>query len=122
MGDHGGPIWTLERGPIGAMRLQRAQQAYERRDTVEAVIEAEELLDEEPDNPAALLIVADGSLEIGHPEVARSAYEDFLEMRPDDPLAWAGLAVAAGRVQRAASGHNRLRLQRCAKLCGDDIY
>jgi tetratricopeptide (TPR) repeat protein len=94
MADHGGPIWTMERGPIGAMRLQRAQQAYERRDTVEAVIEAEELLDEEPDNQAALLIVADGSLEIGHPEVAHSAYEDFLEMQPNDPLAWAGLAVA----------------------------
>jgi tetratricopeptide (TPR) repeat protein len=94
MRDEGGPIWTLERGPIGALRLQRAQQAYERRDTREAVIEAEELLDEEPDNQAALLIVADGSLELGQPEVARVAYEQFLEIQTDDALAWAGLAVA----------------------------
>ena len=98
MADHGGPIWTLERGPIGALRLKRAQDAYARRDTLEAVTEAEELLDEEPDNQAALLIVADGSLELAQPGVARVAYRDYLEMQPNDVLAWAGLAVSCYEV------------------------
>lgn len=97
MGDRG-PIWSLERGPIGALRLKSAQDAYARRDTQEAVTEAEELLDHEPDNDQALLIVADGSLELGQPEVARVAYAEYLEMRPEDALGWAGMAVAAYEV------------------------
>ena len=97
MGDRG-PIWTLERGQIGALRLESAKDAYARRDTQEAVTEAEELLDLEPDNHEAMLIVADGSLELGQPEVARVAYQDYLELCPEDALGWAGLAVAAYEV------------------------
>ncbi|MCK6525240.1 tetratricopeptide repeat protein [Myxococcota bacterium] len=79
---------------VSAMRLAEARAALEDGDPQTAIVEAEELLDVDPDNLDALFLVGDASLELGDALGARAAYERYLELCPDDPGALSGLAVA----------------------------
>lgn len=80
---------------VTAMRLAEARAALDDGDPQTAIVEAEELLDVDPDNLDALFLVGDASLELGDALGARAAYERYLELCPDDPGALSGLAVAS---------------------------
>ncbi|MCB9758853.1 MAG: tetratricopeptide repeat protein [Alphaproteobacteria bacterium] len=88
------PAWSVNAAAIAALRLQQARTALERGDPQAAIVEAEELLDVEPDNPEALLLVGDAALEMADPPGAHAAYQRYVELHPDDPVALSGLAVA----------------------------
>jgi tetratricopeptide (TPR) repeat protein len=76
------------------LRLKQAQQSFKTQDFATALIEAEELLDQYPDDFDALMIVGDSSLELGEALGAEAAFCRFLEFRPDDPVALSALAIA----------------------------
>ena len=76
------------------MRLAEARAALDDGDPQTAIVEAEELLDVDPENLDALFLVGDASLELGDALGARAAYERYLELCPDDPGALSGLSVA----------------------------
>jgi len=86
--------WKLDLADIGALRLQHARRAFNDRDPQLALVEAEELLDDEPDNLDALLIVADAALELGDPAVSRAAFLQAIDLGASSALLMSGLAVA----------------------------
>ena len=86
--------WQLDMAEIGALRLQHARRAFDDRDPQLALTEAEELLDDEPDNLEALLIVADAALELGDPAVSRAAFLQAVDLGATSSLVLSGLAVA----------------------------
>lgn len=79
--------WTVDPGTRRALRLGRitrhlATQAPER-----AIVEAEELLDDDPRDPEGLLWLATASLGARDFLVAREGYEALLDA-PEPPAAW----------------------------------
>jgi tetratricopeptide (TPR) repeat protein len=90
----GGEGVRADAATVTAMRLAEARAALEDGDPQTAIVEAEELLDVDPENLDALFLVGDASLELGDALGARAAYERYLELCPDDPGALSGLAVA----------------------------
>jgi tetratricopeptide (TPR) repeat protein len=83
--------WAMD---LGGLRLEKARQAFESRNPAQAIVEAEELLDTEPDNIEALMIVGNASLEMGDPATGRAAFIHVLDMDPDQVMAVTGLAVS----------------------------
>jgi Flp pilus assembly protein TadD len=65
--------WTLDPSARHAMLLDAARTALQRGDHVSAVILAEELLDDAPDDTDALLVVAEAAPVYGHGEVGALA-------------------------------------------------
>lgn len=90
-----GTGWTVDPEALGALRLEQARLALDRGDAMDAVVEAEELLDEVPDHGEALLVVGDGSLDLNDAPSAHAAYGRYLELHPEDPIALSGLAIAS---------------------------
>lgn len=87
--------WTLDDATRLRIRTERIEGAIGERDWHTAIIEAEELLDDSPDNTQALLRLADATLEIPDAEGAAQAYEQYLRRVSDpEPRSLAGLAVA----------------------------
>jgi len=86
--------WTLAPGMLRELRLKKAGQALADGDPDLATVEAEELLDEEPANVDALLIVGDASLEIGVPACAIEAFSQALDLVDDAPRARSGICIA----------------------------
>ncbi|MCB9791829.1 MAG: tetratricopeptide repeat protein [Alphaproteobacteria bacterium] len=86
--------WSVDPDALGALRLEQARAALERGDAQLAVVEAEELLDDNPDHAEALLMVGDSALELNDAPSAHAAYGRYLELRPDDAAALSGLAIA----------------------------
>ena len=93
-----GSGWTVDPSLLAAMRLGHARKALDEEEPDNAVAEAEELLDQEPDNLEALRVVAEAELELGTASVARLAFERCLALDDTDPHAWSGLAIAAFEV------------------------
>ncbi|MED5373473.1 MAG: tetratricopeptide repeat protein [Myxococcota bacterium] len=87
--------WANELGGLDELRLRRAADAFEKGQVDEAITEAEELLDDDPDNVDALLVVGEASLEVGAYATARLAFEHVLQLGPDNLRAWAGLSLAS---------------------------
>jgi tetratricopeptide (TPR) repeat protein len=79
---------------LHAMRLERCRDAYRKRDLVTAILEAEELLDEDPNNAGALEIVSDAEIGLGHGREAVLALTALKDIAPDSPRVMSGLAVA----------------------------
>ncbi len=69
----GGGGWTLDPSARHAMLLDAGRTALAQGDHAQAVVLAEELLDEDPDDVEALLIVADAAPRYGHGEVGALA-------------------------------------------------
>lgn len=69
-------------------------QAYQVRDLHTALLEAEELLDEEPDNLTALQLLGDTELDLGHGHEAALVFEHLVELDAGVARFWGGLAVA----------------------------
>ncbi len=90
-----GSGWTVDPSLLAAMRLGHARKALDDEEPEKAVAEAEELLDQEPDNLDALRVVAEAELELGTASVARLAFERCLVLDATDAHAWSGLAIAA---------------------------
>jgi len=86
--------WTLAPGMLRELRLKRAEEALSAGDPDLATVEAEELLDEEPDHLTALLVVGDASVEIGMPACAVAAFSHVLSLTPAQPRAQTGLCIA----------------------------
>lgn len=91
--------WRIDPETRAALRLDRVRKALDQGDFNGAVLEAEELLDEEPDHVEGLFLLAEALLEVGDPENAARTYERHLELVADPDAdehatAWAGLAVA----------------------------
>ena len=79
---------------LHAMRLERSRMAYKQRDLVTAILEAEELLEEDPNNVGALEIVADSEIGLGHGREALLALTALEKIQPDSVRVYSGLAVA----------------------------
>ncbi|MBN1336213.1 MAG: tetratricopeptide repeat protein [Deltaproteobacteria bacterium] len=87
-------VWGVDRASLAAMRLSRVRQAYEAEDLWTAVLEAEEILDDKPDDVEALELLGDAELDLGH---GREAELIFARLRGSDernPTYLSGLAIA----------------------------
>jgi Flp pilus assembly protein TadD len=61
----------------------------------QVVLEAEERLDEQPDDADALRRLAEALVELGDVELAHEVHLDLVRLRPEDPDALLGLALTA---------------------------
>lgn len=86
--------WGSDLGVLHALRLHKTREAYENRDLVTALVEAEEILDEDPTETSALEVLGDIELDLGHGREATLVYERLLALHADTPEYLAGLAVA----------------------------
>jgi tetratricopeptide (TPR) repeat protein len=86
--------WSIDPDVRSSLRLDRIRQAAEREDWSEVALEAEELLDEEPDHAEALFLLGEALLELGQPEVAVKAYEHRVRVAGDEPDVLLGLGLA----------------------------
>lgn len=86
--------WGLDASAISELRLARANKALEGGDPATASIEAEELLEEDPDNLDALMLVGEASLDTGAFATARIAFQHILSIDGALVRAWAGLSLA----------------------------
>lgn len=110
----GGGGWTVDPGALAQLRMTQAAEAYQRGELEQALIEAEELLDEHPDHLDALYLVGDASLRHGDAPIAEAAFSHYLTLDPGAPEALAGLAAArfeladlVGAIEAAAEAHSR---------------
>lgn len=87
-------IWSIDPDTRGALRLERAHRFFRGDDWVEAIIELEELLDEEPDHVEALFLLGEASLECGESALARHAYERVVALTGGDATSLLGLAIS----------------------------
>ncbi len=86
--------WTVDPRALAALRLTKAADAYQSGDIAQALVEAEELLDDHPDHLDALYLVGDASLRQGDAPVAEAAFSRYLALEPASAEALAGLAAA----------------------------
>lgn len=84
----------LDPGAVAALRLDRSREAYQNHDLATALLEAEELLEDEPDNIEALEVLGDTELELGHGREAALVFGHLLDLQPDEPMYLTGLAIA----------------------------
>lgn len=87
--------WSVDPEALVSLRLEQARAALRRGEVDQAIVEAEELLDEHPDHSDALFLVGDGSLELQDAATAHAAFSRYLQLVPDDPVALSGFAVSA---------------------------
>ncbi len=85
---------SLDPGAVAALRLDRTRQAYQDHDLLTALLEAEELLEDDPDNIEALEVLGDTELELGHGREAELVFSHLLDLQPDVPVYLTGLAIA----------------------------
>lgn len=92
--------WHIDPATRVALRLDRVKKALDAGDFGSAVLEAEELLDEEPDHAEALFLLAEALLEVGDAQSAADTYVQHLAAAGADgdramrAGALAGLSVA----------------------------
>jgi tetratricopeptide (TPR) repeat protein len=96
-----GAGWTLDPLARHAMLLEASREALANGDFSDAVALAEELLDEEPDDPDALLLVAEAAPRYGHAEVGVLAASQASRRGIDVGALEAAALLAACQVDRA---------------------
>jgi tetratricopeptide (TPR) repeat protein len=87
-------VWQLDPATRTAMRLDRVRSAFRERDYTSAIVEVEELLDEEPANAEALFLLGESLLEVGDAPLALEAYTHHIELGGGDRDSLLGLAIA----------------------------
>lgn len=87
-------VWSLDPDTHTALRLDRVRRMMRDEDHVEAVVEVEELLDEDPDNTEGLFLLGESLLELGEPSIALLAYERVVELTGGDADSLMGLAIS----------------------------
>jgi len=90
----GSAVWGVDPAAIAALRLSRVRQAYEAEDLWTAVLEAEEILDEKPDDVEALELLGDAELDLGHGREAALVFTRLHESDERNPSYLSGLAIA----------------------------
>ena len=60
-----------------------------------AILDAEERLDDDPNDVDAVRTLAEALVAEGDHEMAHQVYVDLVRLRPDDPMALLGLALTA---------------------------
>lgn len=86
--------WGLDASAISDLRMSRAVKALDAGDPTTATIEGEELLDEEPDNLEAIVLVGEASLDLGAFATARISFQHALSIDNTLIKGWAGLALS----------------------------
>lgn len=97
----GGGGWTLDPTARHAMLLDASRTALTQGEHAQAVVLAEELLDENPDDVEALLIVADAAPRYGHGEVGALAAAQAARRGADIGALEAAALLTACEVERA---------------------
>lgn len=92
--ERSGGMWSLDPDTRAALRLDRIRRAMDAAAWDEAILEAEEMLDEEPNHPEALYLLGGATLELGDAVVARLALEQAIRLGFDAPDVLCALAVA----------------------------
>lgn len=90
----GSAFGALDPGAVAALRLDRSREAYHNHDLVTALLEAEELLEDDPDNVEALEVLGDTELELGHGREADLVFSHLLDLQPGEPVYLTGQAIA----------------------------
>ncbi len=88
------PGWQIDPETRAAMRLTQVRAAMDRLDYAEAIIEVEELLDEDPDNPEGLFLLGESLLEVGDATIAVGAYTRCVSLTGGDARSLLGLAIS----------------------------
>jgi len=108
--------WGLDASAVSELRLSRAIHALDTGDPVTAALEAEELLDEDPDNLEAIVLVGEASLDLIYFATARIAFQHALSINGGLIKAWAGLSLACYELTDletcASSAQEGLRLNK----------
>ncbi len=86
--------WTVDPNTLQALRFGEAQKALETGDLDKALIEAEELLDEDPSHPKALELVSQAALSMGDVVMALEALNRLVELHTPNSRILHALAVA----------------------------
>lgn len=87
--------WKIDPDVRAALRLDRARTAIEQGEFDAAVMELEELLDEDPQHAEALFLLGEAALEIGDVQTATLAFQSHLQVEEKPTAAaWSGLALA----------------------------
>ncbi len=86
--------WTVDPNTLVSLRLSEAERAVQEGSLERALIEAEELLDENPAHARGLAIVAHASLGMGDILTALAALNRFIELHPPDARILQSLAAA----------------------------
>ena len=86
--------WTLDPELRAQLRLERVRTAIRKSQWLEAVLEAEELLDDEADHIEALSLLGHAALGMGDAQVARLALEHGAALGADDVPLLLDLAVS----------------------------
>ena len=86
--------WTVDSATLLSLRLEEAEKAFDAGDLDRALIEAEELLDEDPSHPKALALVGRSALRMGDIVMALEALSRFAELHTPDARVLHALAVA----------------------------
>lgn len=86
--------WVFDPETLHQLRLQKAQQALAGQEPHRALVEAEELLEDDPHNLEALTIVGRAALEMGDAFLAVQAFEHLVGADPDVLEPRIGLAAA----------------------------
>lgn len=86
--------WVIDPEMLASMRMDKAHRALDQGDPHLALVEAEELLTQRPDDLDALFLAGDAALRMGDAATAAQAFQAFLRAKPDTPTVRAGLAAA----------------------------
>lgn len=86
--------WQLDPSTRRALRLKTVRDATEEADWPRVVLEAEELLDDDPDHADALLLLGNALIELGDSENAVDVLEDHLRVADPTASVLSGLALA----------------------------
>lgn len=90
--------WHIDPEMSRTMRIALVRKRLDQGEFGEAVLECEELLDENPDHPEGLFLLAEALLELGDPQSAAEAYEQQVEVAgrtTDNPFSIAALTGLA---------------------------
>jgi len=87
-------MFEYESEGLLGMRMKHAKTEFAAKNFIAALVEAEEVLDQHPDNTEALMLVGDASLELGEALGAAASFCRVLEFEPDNILAHSGLSIA----------------------------
>lgn len=86
-------VWSLDPDTRTALRLDRVRRLMREADFVDAILEVEELLDEEPDNAEGLFLLGEALLELGEAPIALEAYQHHVSVTGGDARSLLGLAI-----------------------------
>ncbi|MEQ1570679.1 MAG: tetratricopeptide repeat protein [Myxococcota bacterium] len=90
-----GGAWSIEPETRTALRLEQVRHAVRECAWSDAILEAEELLDEYPEHPEALFLLGEALLEVGDWELARRVYDHRVGLDGGDTASLVGLAISS---------------------------